>query len=62
MPAKSKAQFRFMKAAEHNPKFAKKAGISPEQAGEYTESNVGKKSYAKLPAKKKKGGKACCNW
>jgi hypothetical protein len=56
MPAKSKAQFRFMKAAEHNPKFAKKVGISPEVAGEYTESNVGKKKYSKLPAKKKMGG------
>jgi hypothetical protein len=51
MPAKSKAQFRFMEAAEHNPKFAKRVGISPKQAAEYTESNKGKKSYSKLPAK-----------
>jgi len=26
MPAKSKAQYRLMKAAEYNPKFAKKVG------------------------------------
>ncbi len=47
MPAKSKAQFRLMKAAEYNPKFAKKVGIKPSVAAEFTESNVGKKSYAK---------------
>ena len=62
MPAKSKAQFRLMKAAEHNPKVAKKVGISPSVAAEYTESNVGKKSYGKLPAKKAKGGKCEPNW
>lgn len=49
MPAKSKAQFRLMKAAENNPSFAKKVGIKPSVAAEYTESNVGKKSYANLP-------------
>lgn len=54
MPAKSKAQFRLMKAAENNPKFAKKVGISPSVAAEYTSSNVGKKSYANLP--KAEGG------
>ena len=56
MPAKSKAQFRFMKAAEYSPKFAKKVGIKPSVAAEYTESNVGKKSYKDLPEKMKKGG------
>lgn len=56
MPAKSKAQFKFMKAAEHNPKFAKKAGIKPSVAAEYTKSNVGKKAYVDLPARMKKGG------
>jgi hypothetical protein len=54
MPAKSKAQFRFMKAAEHNPQFAEKVGIAPSVAAEYTESNTGKKSYKKLPAKRAK--------
>lgn len=49
MPAKTQAQFRLMKAAENNPKFAKKVGIKPSVAKEYTESNVGKKSYANLP-------------
>lgn len=56
MPAKSKAQFRLMQAAKHNPEFAKKVGISASTAAEYTERNVGKKSYAKLPEKKAKGG------
>jgi hypothetical protein len=56
MPAKSQSQFRLMKAAEHNPKFAKKVGISPSVAKEYTESNVGKKGYSKLPEKMAKGG------
>jgi hypothetical protein len=56
MPAKSKAQFRLMKAAEYNPKFAKKVGISEDVASEYTQSNVGKKAYGKLPEKMAGGG------
>lgn len=56
MPAKSQAQFRLMKAAENNPKFAKKVGIKPSVAAEFTGSNVGKKAYEKLPAKMKDGG------
>lgn len=56
MPAKSKAQFRLMKAAENNPSFAKKVGIKPSVAAEYTESNVKGKAYGKLPEKMKKGG------
>lgn len=56
MPAKSKAQFRLMKAAEYNPKFAKKVGIKSSVAAEYTQSNVGKKAYGKLPDKMKDGG------
>ena len=56
MPAKSQAQFKLMKAAENNPKFAKKVGISPSVAKEYTESNVGKKGYSKLPEKMAGGG------
>jgi hypothetical protein len=56
MPATSQSQFRLMKAAENNPKFAKKVGIKPSVAKEYTASNVGKKSYADLPAKMKDGG------
>jgi len=56
MPAKSKAQFRLMKAAENNPAFAKKVGISASTASEYTQSNTGKKGYASLPERKKEGG------
>lgn len=56
MPAKSKAQFRLMKAVAHDPKVAKRVGISRSVASEYTESNVGKKSYGKLPERMKDGG------
>jgi hypothetical protein len=56
MPAKSQAQFRLMKAAENDPKVAKRTGISRSVAAEYTQSNVGKKAYSKLPAKMAKGG------
>ena len=56
MPATSKAQFRFMQAAAHNPKFAKKIGISQSKAAEYTSSNVKGKSYGHLPETKAKGG------
>lgn len=56
MPAKSKAQFRLMKAIEHNPKIAKKFGMSQSTAAEYTSSNVKGKSYGKLPERKKEGG------
>jgi hypothetical protein len=56
MPAKSQAQFRLMKAAESNPKFAKKVGIKPSVAKEYTEANVDKKSYEDLPKKMAGGG------
>ena len=41
MPAKSKAQYKLMKAAENNPEFAKKIGISQEKAKEFTSKNVG---------------------
>jgi hypothetical protein len=56
MPAKSQAQFRLMKAAENNPKFAKKVVIRPDVASEFTESNKGKKAYGKLPERLKGGG------
>ena len=51
MPAKSRSQFRLMKAIEHNPKVAKKIGMSQEQASEYTKGNVGKKRFSKLKEK-----------
>ena len=56
MPAKSKAQFRLMKAIEHEPKIAKKFGMSRSAAAEYTSSNVKSKSYEDLPEHKKSGG------
>jgi hypothetical protein len=58
MPAKSKAQFKLMKAAENNPEFAKKVGISQEVAKEYTKGNKGKKRFGKL---KEKLGCAKCS-
>jgi hypothetical protein len=51
MPAQSKAQFRLMKAAETDPKVAKRIGISQEKAKEFTSKNVGKKRFAKLKEK-----------
>ena len=56
MPAKTKSQFRLMKAAENNPEFARKVGIKPSVAAEYTSSNKGKKAYSRLPERMKEGG------
>jgi hypothetical protein len=56
MPAKSQAQFRLMKAAENNPKFAKKVGITPKVAAEFTQANKGKNAYSGLPERMKGGG------
>jgi hypothetical protein len=47
-----------MKAVASDPKVAKRVGISQSTASEYTESNVGKKSYGKLPDRMKDGGPA----
>lgn len=55
MPAKSKAQFRFMKAVESGS--IKVPGLTKEEAKEYTKSNVGKKRFKKL--KEKLGCKKC---
>ncbi len=51
MPAKSKSQYKLMKAAENNPEFAKKVGIDPEVAAEFTKGNTGKKRFSKLKEK-----------
>jgi len=51
MPAKSKAQFRFMKMMEHSPELAKLNGISSEKAKEFTSKNVGNKKFSKLKEK-----------
>lgn len=58
MPARSKAQFRFMKMLEHNPEKMKNKpkGLTPEKAKEFTSGNVGKNRFSKLTeyVKKKK--------
>lgn len=50
MPASSKAQFRLMAAAQHNPAFARKVGISPTKAADFTKGV----DYGSLRAKAKK--------
>lgn len=47
MAAKSKQQFKFMKASEKG--YIKTPGLSKKEAREYTSGNVGKKSFKKLP-------------
>jgi hypothetical protein len=49
MPAKSKQQFKFMKAVESGS--IKKKGLSKKEAAEFTSKNKGKKSFKKLPKK-----------
>jgi hypothetical protein len=46
----SKAQFRTMAAAAHNPEFAKKVGIKPSVGKEFHKADR-KQDYKKLPAK-----------
>jgi hypothetical protein len=46
----SQAQFRTMAAAAHNPKFAKKVGISPDVAREFHGADR-KQNYKSLPRK-----------
>ena len=45
MPSKSKEQADFMRAAAHNPKFAKKAGIKPGVAKEFYGADKKKGKY-----------------
>lgn len=52
MPAKSKAQLRFMKGVESGS--IKAPGLSKEEAKEYTSGNKGKLSYKNLREKVKK--------
>jgi hypothetical protein len=42
MPSKSAKQHRFMEAAAHDPKFAKKAGIPQKVAREYVAADKAK--------------------
>jgi hypothetical protein len=53
MPAKSKAQFRFMQAAAHGG-LSQKDGPTKAQAKEYVSHNKGSKSYNYLPEETKK--------
>jgi hypothetical protein len=50
MPARSKAQFRFMQAVAHGS--VKKAGLSPAKAEEFVAGQSPKKLPAKVKAKK----------
>jgi hypothetical protein len=47
MPAKSKQQYKFMKAIEGG--YIKQPGLSKEKAKEYTAENIGSKSPSHLP-------------
>jgi hypothetical protein len=47
MPSKSKKQERFMAAAAHSPKFAKKAGIPQKVAKEFNRADQAKKGAKK---------------
>jgi len=42
MPSKTKKQADFMRAAAHNPGFAKKAGIPQSVAKEFNQADAGK--------------------
>ena len=55
MPATSKAQYRFMQKAAHDPAFAKRKGLSPEVAKEFTRVDpAALTERKKRPARKKK--------
>jgi hypothetical protein len=48
MPSKSKAQANLMRAAAHNPAFAKKVGVPAKVAKEFTKAHKGHKFRSKL--------------
>ena len=52
MPSKSKAQARLMRAAAHNPKLAKKVGISQKKAKEWAAADK-KRGTGHLPSRKR---------
>jgi len=52
MPSKSKAQADMMRAAAHNPTFAKKVGVPQTVAKEFASADD-KRGTKKLPARKK---------
>jgi hypothetical protein len=51
MPSKSKAQAKLMRAAAHDPAFARKAGIPPSVAKEFAAADRARGSD-KLPQRK----------
>ncbi len=53
-PSQSRAQHRFWEAAEHDPKFRRRQGVSQETAQEFTEADRHNKKWKK----KERVGKA----
>jgi hypothetical protein len=51
MPSKSKAQAKFMRAAAHSKKFAKKAGIPQSTAKDFAKADK-KRGTKHLPSRK----------
>ena len=54
MPSTSDKQRRFMAAAAHDPKFAKRAGIPQSVAQEFNQADKGKKLAAAMKQMSKK--------
>ncbi|HUW45115.1 MAG TPA: hypothetical protein VMW50_04890 [Dehalococcoidia bacterium] len=54
MPSKTQKQARFMAAAAHNPKFAKKVGIKQGVAKEFNRADTGTKRLSKAMKNRKK--------
>jgi hypothetical protein len=55
MPAKTEKQERFMQAVAHNPKFAKKVGVSQSVGREFTKAGGGEMKESKAMMKKEVG-------
>lgn len=51
MPSKSKTQANMMRAAAHNPEFAKKVGVPQSVAKEFAAADA-KRGTKRLPARK----------
>lgn len=55
MPSTSDKQHRFMQAAAHNPKFAKKAAIPQKVAKEFVMADIGRKLAPAKPKARPQG-------
>jgi hypothetical protein len=53
MPSKSKKQAKTMRAAAHNPQFAKKVGIPQKVARDFTAADVAKAALQHKSRKRK---------